>query len=314
MMLATRRADVDRLNTLARAQLRDVGQLGPDVLEAGGRAFGVGDQVICGRNDGYLGVINGTRGIVRGLSRDGTGLTVEVADGMRVVLPAGYLDEGHLNHGYATTIHKAQGATTERTFILADEHLYQEAGYVALSRGRDRNDLYTTTPTLADHDGHGRRPAESEYPLRGLGRSRAQHAAGMVPELPGRSLAELETERRHLFQAGPDGGTRDQYRRAREVDALIKDRTAALGWWAVDLLGAAPRQPDRQVEWVRAAGELSAYRERHGIAYEPGIVPEDALERFHHRELEWTIQEVAPALDRTHPFELDHGHDLGLGL
>ena len=42
----------------------------------------------------------------------------------------------------ATTIHKAQGQTVDRAFVLGSDTLYQEAGYVALSRGRAENRIY----------------------------------------------------------------------------------------------------------------------------------------------------------------------------
>ena len=68
--------------------------------------------------------------------------------GDRIELPAGYLADGHLDHGYALTVHKAQGATYDVALLYGDEHLYAEAGYTALTRGRDRNHVYV----LADSD------------------------------------------------------------------------------------------------------------------------------------------------------------------
>jgi hypothetical protein len=43
----------------------------------------------------------------------------------------------HLDYGYATTIHKAQGTTVDRTFVLASPHFDRHATYVALSRHRE---------------------------------------------------------------------------------------------------------------------------------------------------------------------------------
>ena len=69
-------------------------------------------------------------------------LRVRMADTVRT-LPARYLDDGHVAHAYATTIHKAQGMTVDHTFVLGTDDFYREVGYVALSRGRTANTLYT---------------------------------------------------------------------------------------------------------------------------------------------------------------------------
>lgn len=321
MMLATTRDDVEALNRDARERLRAAGELGPDIAEAAGRGFAVGDEIVCTKNDRRVGVINGTRSIVAGIDQSG-GLVVTDPDGRRIILPARYLEAGHVAHGYATTIHKAQGATTERTFILADEHLYQEAGYVALSRGRDRNDIYTTGPGRDPHEGHGPTRADGRDPLvAGLGRSRAQQAAG-TPDvgLPGKTIAELQGERHSL--ALSNAHDRDAYRRAEQLDALTAERKHALGVWALahpghdhlEVLGEPPRSPDRRAEWARAAGEMSAYREQHGIAYTREHHPELGVGWWDHHQVASVIREIQPALDLSKTFEKSHDRDLGLGL
>ena len=40
-------------------------------------------------------------------------------------------------YSYAATVHKAQGATVDRTYVLATPHFDRHATYVALSRHRD---------------------------------------------------------------------------------------------------------------------------------------------------------------------------------
>src|SRR5581483_687087 len=64
-------------------------------------------------------------------------------------VPFAYADAGQLTHGYATTIHKAQGATVERAFVLVDDSLAAEHAYTALSRGSVRTDLYIEPPRVA---------------------------------------------------------------------------------------------------------------------------------------------------------------------
>src|SRR5581483_3313355 len=64
------------------------------------------------------------------------------ATGRHVPLPRGYIVDGHVDHAYATTIHKAQGASYSHALLLGDDRLYRQAGYTGLSRGKVRNDIY----------------------------------------------------------------------------------------------------------------------------------------------------------------------------
>ena len=146
-MLAVGRAEVATLNEAARATLRRSGRLGADVLEVDGLGFAVGDKVVCLRNDRRIGVVNGTVGTVE--RAVGQGLAIGTAEGPRL-LPKAYLEAGHLGHAYALTIHKAQGLTVERAYVLAGESLTQEAGYVAMSRARETTELFVPLAAVAD--------------------------------------------------------------------------------------------------------------------------------------------------------------------
>ncbi len=64
-------------------------------------------------------------------------------------IPGWYVADGGLDHAYAMTVHKAQGLTCDRTYVLGDEQLHREAAYTALSRGRHENRLYTTVAARA---------------------------------------------------------------------------------------------------------------------------------------------------------------------
>ncbi len=69
-------------------------------------------------------------------------MTLTTTGHTSLVVPFAYADAGHLTHGYATTIHKAQGATVDHCYVLSDDTLTREHAYTALSRGRHGNDLY----------------------------------------------------------------------------------------------------------------------------------------------------------------------------
>ena len=147
LMIAHRRRDVADLNARARELMRAIGRIGADALLANGRAFAVGDRVVATRNDRALGVVNGEAGVVEAIGTGG--LAVRLDDGRQLELPGRYARDGHLDHGYATTAHRAQGATVDRTFVLGSDELSREWGYTALSRHRQDARFYVSaTPTF----------------------------------------------------------------------------------------------------------------------------------------------------------------------
>ena len=123
-------------------------------------------------------------------------------------------------HGYAITGHKAQGLTVDHTFVLATEATYRKWGYVALSRGRHSNRLYTHEHDDLDIDGgpHTREPHRDPIAttVTRLSRSRAEQP---VSEVPGVRLARLA-----------DWLGSEDVRRARQVhrdhDQTARDRQA----------------------------------------------------------------------------------------
>ena len=183
VMLAYTRADVAELNRLAREQVRAAGELGPDQVvqtERGGRAMASGDRLMFLRNERGLGagpggrggvaVKNGTLGTVLAVEAGGERLTVRL-DGpgqegkdAAPVVTFYARDYGHLDHGYAATVHKAQGVTVDRAHVLASAHMDRHAAYVALTRHRDGVALHYGRDEFSD----GRQLA------RALGRERAK--------------------------------------------------------------------------------------------------------------------------------------------
>jgi hypothetical protein len=146
-MLAHRRDDVRDLNLRARDQMRLAGKLGERELQLPGGSFAVGDHVIVKRNDLRLGVVNGERGLVAAIDPDSRRLTLDLG-GEQLTLGPAFLDDrtAHgdptLQHGYAMTVHVAQGLTVDHAFVLAGPGLDRELGYTALSRGRQTNHVY----------------------------------------------------------------------------------------------------------------------------------------------------------------------------
>ncbi len=189
IMLASRNADIADLNELAHRHLVVAGVVrGParvvDVDDRR-REFQAGDEVLFLRNDRRLGVRNGMRATINRVHPMGSvDLTVMTTDRQRIDVPRWYTDQGHLTHGYAMTIHKAQGLTCDTALVYATDDLYRELGYVALSRGRDLNLIYTTGDVKIDPEAHTRTPQRvpSEMLMSGLSTSRVQELAIDVAE------------------------------------------------------------------------------------------------------------------------------------
>ena len=141
--------EVEALNDAARERLREAGQLGEDVAietERGPRQFARGDRVMFLKNERELGVKNGTLGTVESVSR--VRMAVQLDDGRSVAFDV--KDYNQIDHGYAATIHKAQGMTVDRTHVLATPGMDSHAAYVALSRHRDGVDLHYGQDDFAD--------------------------------------------------------------------------------------------------------------------------------------------------------------------
>lgn len=143
--------EVRALNEAARERMREAGDLGDDVrltLERGARSFASGDRVMFLQNERGLGVKNGTLGTIEQVSE--RSMSVRIDDGRNVSFDL--KDYNRIDHGYAATIHKAQGMTVDRTHVLATPGLDAHGSYVALSRHRDGMDLHYGRDDFAGHE------------------------------------------------------------------------------------------------------------------------------------------------------------------
>ncbi|MDN6333007.1 MAG: hypothetical protein L0J58_10805, partial [Micrococcaceae bacterium] len=77
---------------------------------------------------------------VTGVHADGS-LAVKHRDhGGATTLPGSYVQESTML-GYASTIHRTQGATCDTTHAMVSSGLTRSLAYVAASRGRESNHL-----------------------------------------------------------------------------------------------------------------------------------------------------------------------------
>ncbi|CVI63083.1 Ti-type conjugative transfer relaxase TraA (plasmid) [Agrobacterium leguminum] len=183
LVLAHTNEDVKRLNESLRKVMMEEGALtGAREFQTarGVREFAAGDRIIFLENARFLEprahhlgpqyVKNGMLGTVisTGDKRSGTLLGVRLDNGRDVAISEG--SYRNIDHGYAATIHKSQGATVDRAFVLATGMMDQHLTYVSMTRHRDRADLYAAREDFELRPEWGRKP-------------RADHAAGVTGEL-----------------------------------------------------------------------------------------------------------------------------------
>lgn len=233
------------------------------------------------------------------VERDARRLTLD-CQGARIALDAEYLDgrtvhgDPTLQHGYASTIHVAQGLTVDHAFVLAGPGLNRELGYTALSRGRHSNRLYAAcdpdtsraefAPTDAGpHDPIARLAAQ-------LGTSSAHSLAIDVghdePNGADRLAAALRahaTASAHR-RAAENARTRWLPQRRRQIQQLLRTEAAAAG---------------RVADLRREEHEL-----RHGAR--PFVTGRDPEDRF--------ADARGELAERRLQRERDAGRDVGRGL
>jgi hypothetical protein len=165
LMIAGTGEMVAQLNERAHADLIEAGQVQEDGVRLhDGTTAGVGDLVVTRLNDrrlstGRTWVKNGDRWHVTHRYDDGS-LAVrrlgrgDKPHGKALVLPAKYVRE-ELELGYASTVHRAQGASVDTAHALVDpEASSRELFYVAMTRGKHRNHAYVIVPDPHEIEAH----------------------------------------------------------------------------------------------------------------------------------------------------------------
>jgi ATP-dependent exoDNAse (exonuclease V) alpha subunit len=127
----------------------------PTVTAACGQRIAKGDLVLSRRNDPTIDVRpagdqdsaadpvrNGDRWRVAAIDPRTNRIAAErLTDGAGAVFAADYVRE-HVTHGYATTVHSAQGVTADSTHAVLGENTTRSMLYVAMTRARDANTAY----------------------------------------------------------------------------------------------------------------------------------------------------------------------------
>lgn len=147
LVLAHRRKDVYAINQAIKSARAESGNLGSETLfetEHGPRAFAPGDRILFTRNDSDIGVRNGMLATVETVGD--RQLTVRFdanGSGNRDTLTFSPQQFPAIDHGFAVTIHRAQGCTVDHNFVLSSRTLDHHLSYVALTRQKEKTGFYT---------------------------------------------------------------------------------------------------------------------------------------------------------------------------
>jgi len=186
LIMGATRKEVAELNEIARGKMEEKKLLGASThiqtAEHGKLEISEGDRLLFTRNNGYLGVKNGTLGQVERISS--TQILVRTDNGNTLNLYGS--DYDHIQRGYAVTTHKSQGDTVDNTFILNSGVMASsDLTYVQLSRQRNeahlfidrqnfentlRTELYNAEPTQKMAALAGQVAAEQQIELPGEAR------------------------------------------------------------------------------------------------------------------------------------------------
>jgi hypothetical protein len=150
VMLAYSNRDVNNLNQSARSLLKESDHIAKEeftytikreVEDDFGRkrilkeekGFSKGDRIVFTRANYWLGVKNGTMGTITNL--DQNKVNVKLDEGKELSFSPNL--KPYFDQGWAITIHKSQGTTVDRTYVLASYEMTQNLAYVAMTRHRE---------------------------------------------------------------------------------------------------------------------------------------------------------------------------------
>jgi len=293
LILAHTRADVRELNLQARAILKERGELGQDVkvevvrelasddgtisLERGERYFAQGDRVMFLKNDRELGVKNGTLGTVAEVSKDAMRVVLDGAERREVSFAL--KDYAALDYGYAATVHKAQGATVDQTFMLATPGMDRHLAYVGMTRHREGVEVYAGRDDFKDFEDlkaklSRARPKDSTLDYaqrRGMEAARAQRAEQERPaQGQGQEPKQPEREAKAQGHEKAEAGQGDPVARFKQAQ---KDFIQVAGLADFDPQAKA-RSAELRDEMKRASQEIAKDPARMRAAEREGFAPQ----------------------------------------
>ena len=142
--------DVDRINHAIRGVRKERGELGEDHefdTSRGKAAFAAGDRIQIIGTDKQRGLLNGHAGTITSIEDTTIHMRLDGRAAREIAFDATQFKE--FRHGYAGTIYKGQGRTLDQTYLYHSEHWRSAASYVALTRHRDKAEVFVARNTAA---------------------------------------------------------------------------------------------------------------------------------------------------------------------
>jgi Ti-type conjugative transfer relaxase TraA len=246
LVLAHRRVDVQELNEAIRADRKGRGELADERVyqtTEGERAFAPGDRLMFRENNRDLGVKNGMLGTIERAEDGQLTVRLDSAQGQPSTgrsVSVSMADYVAVDHGYATTIHKAQGATVDRAYVFASGTMDRHLTYVAMTRHRDAVQLYAGQDEFRDMDALSARLSRSQAKETTLDYKQAGAAQAGYAERRG-IVSRSETVVPDIAQAASWVGEREQEREGpveakRDIEDLL---------WARVRIAQARREAQR---------------------------------------------------------------------
>lgn len=146
--------DVSKINFAIRKVRRERDELGKDhkfTTKRGEEGYAVGDRMQIIGTDRERGLFNGRAGTITKIKGTTIHLKLDGRAGPLIAFDAKEFNE--FRHGYAGTIYKGQGRTLDQTYLYHSEHWRSAASYVALTRHRDKAEVFVarnTAPNLKE--------------------------------------------------------------------------------------------------------------------------------------------------------------------
>ena len=152
LILASTRESVKVLNEAVREVLINSGEIEKGQTystKRGKRDFAVGDRIRFLENNDKLNVKNGKLGTIVTIKDDK--FKIRLDDREKPII-LNMKDYNAIDHGYATTIHKSQGQTVDKAYVLVSKFFDRFLTYVACSRHRESLQIYAHLEDFKNKD------------------------------------------------------------------------------------------------------------------------------------------------------------------